>query len=471
MALTTPTHCDLPASPEHAVRRITTAQEAADYIREKQIQHIKIGITDINGVMRGKYVSTKKFIPALEKGLGFCDVIAGVDIDDQLVDNLHNTGWHSGYPDAPIHILPDTCRHIPFEPNTLLFLAQFDQSHQALCPRQTLMRVLHKAQELGYQPICAMEFEFSVFQNTIQQLHDSAFSNPTPFTPANCGYSLLRSNTYAEFYQALLQLCDHMDMPIEGLHTEIGPGVLEAAIGYDHALHAADKAALFKTFAKTLAQRQQLTATFMAKWHRDHQGQSGHTHISLQDQNNRNVFFADHQPHHISDTMRHFIAGQQRLMPELLALLAPSVNSFARLVPGYWAPTQASWGIDNRTCALRAITGSSTAQRVEYRVPGADVNPYFAIAAALASGLYGIENQLQPIAPIEGNAYEIQLPKAYQLPRNLHAAAQRLRQSTMAREYFGDAFVDDIATVREHEQREANRQVTQWQLQRYFELA
>ncbi len=451
--------------------RLQTAEQVIDYIQAQEITHIKVAITDMLGIMRGKYMSRNKFIGALEKGFGFCDVIAGLDIDDQLVDGLKGTGWHSGYPDAPVDIVIDSCRPIPFEQRTLLFLAEFKPSHQSLCPRQILQRIIQRSQDLGYNSQAALEFEFTLFENSIHDLHRNQFSELTNLTPANCGYSMLRHTTYTEFYQHLLHTMEAMRIPIEGLHTEIGPGVLEAAICHDSALAAADKASLFKTMTKVLAQRQGLTACFMAKWHIDQQGQSGHTHLSLQDLNGKSVFFDENKAHGISDIMRHFIAGQQQLMPELLALLTPNVNSFARLVPGYWAPTQATWGIDNRTCALRAITGNAAAQRIEYRVPAADTNPYLAIAVALASGLQGIENKLEPTDAIIGNAYEVNLAPALSLPKSLSEAAQRLDQSTMARDWFGDQFIDDIVTHRLHEQREANRQVSQWQLQRYLELA
>jgi glutamine synthetase len=262
-----------------------------------------------------------------------------------------------------------------------------------------------------------------------------------------------------------------MDFPIEGLHTETGPGVIEAAIGHDVALRAADKAALFKTFTKVLAQRRNLIATFMAKWSTDYPGQSGHIHLSLKSaRSGRGAFFDAKAPHRMSRTMRHFVAGQQALMPQLLAMVSPTVNSYTRLVPGYWAPTVAAWGVENRTCALRVIPGSEKSQRVEYRVGAADGNPYLGIAAALASGLYGIEHELEPGKPIEGNAYEAKLPKDRALPATLWDAAQRLKASKAARDWFGDAFVEHFAATREWEERESRRHVSDWQLDRYFEI-
>ena len=208
----------------------------------------------------------------------------------------------------------------------------------------------------------------------------------------------------------------------------------------------------------------------MAKWSMDYPGQSGHLHLSLQDGQGRSVFHQDDSEQGMSDIMRWFIGGQQALMPELLAMVATTCNSYTRLVPGAWAPTAASWGIDNRTCALRAIPGSPSAQRVEYRIAAADMNPYLALAAAIGSGLWGVEQQIEPDAPISGNAYEARFRKARQLPRTLGEAASRLRQSGAARELFGDRFVEHYAYTREWEEQQQLAAVTDWQLQPYFEI-
>jgi glutamine synthetase len=172
----------------------------------------------------------------------------------------------------------------------------------------------------------------------------------------------------------------------------------------------------------------------------------------------------------MSDTMRWFVGGQQALMPELLSMVAPTVNAFTRLIPGFWAPTSASWGIENRTCALRVIPGSAKSQRVEYRIAAADINPYVALAAAIGSGLWGIANRVEPDPPIEGNAYEKSFPASRALPRSLGEAAEKLRASAPARSLFGDAFVDHYAATREWEEREFRRAITDWELARYFEI-
>ncbi|MGM0562391.1 MAG: glutamine synthetase family protein, partial [Pseudomonadota bacterium] len=245
----------------------------------------------------------------------------------------------------------------------------------------------------------------------------------------------------------------------------------EAAIAVDDALSAADKAALFKTFTKVLAQRNGWMATFMAKWSPDWPGQSGHIHISLKDSKSGEAVFHDpSKDNAISDTMRHFIGGQQKLMPELAAMIACTVNSYTRLIPGFWAPTAATWGFENRTTALRAIGGSPKAQRVEYRISAADIHPHIALAAALGSGLWGIENEIEPTAPVVGNAYEKKTTRSQQLPRTLSEAAERLQRSKVANELFGKDFVEHYAATREWEDREARKAITDWQLNRYFEI-
>jgi glutamine synthetase len=261
-----------------------------------------------------------------------------------------------------------------------------------------------------------------------------------------------------------------MDFGIEGLHEETGPGVIEAAITFDKALESADKAALFKTFTKILAQRNNMMATFMAKWSRDWPGQSGHIHLSLKNADGSSVFHDASQPHSMSETMRHFVGGLQKLMPELLAMVSPTINSYTRLIPGFWAPTDATVGVENRTCALRIIPGSAKSQRVEYRVAAADANPYIILSAALASGLWGIENKVDPEPLVEGNAYDRKFPERLALPRTLWDAAQRLKQSKMARDWFGDAFVEHFAATREWEEREFRKHITDWELARYFEI-
>ncbi|MEE8623491.1 MAG: glutamine synthetase [Alphaproteobacteria bacterium] len=451
-------------------RDVKSAAAARKLVEERNLSHVKVGLFDVDGVLRGKYMSRDKFLSALGSGFGFCDVVLGWDSYDRLYDNVTYTGWHTGYPDAPVRILPESCRAIPFEDKTVLFLCEFAPPAEELCPRGVLRRVAERARAMGFEPFAGFEYEFFLFDETPHSVREKRYRDLKPMTPGYFGYSVLRNSVRAEFYRELLQTCEVMDFGLESLHEETGPGVLEAAIAADGTEAAADKAALFKTFTKVVAQRNGMIATFMAKWSPDWPGQSGHIHLSLKDKNGKAVFYDPGKPHDMSGTMRHFLAGQQKLMPELLAMIAPTVNSFTRLIPGFWAPTEASWGIDNRTCALRAICGSGKSQRIEYRIAAADANPYIVFAAALASGLWGVETRAEPEAPVVGNAYEKKFPKRLSFPATLWEAAQRLKASKIAREWFGDAFVDHYAATREWEEREFRKHITDWEMERYFEI-
>jgi glutamine synthetase len=451
-------------------REVRTVADARKIVQERKLTHVKVGLFDVDGVMRGKYMSRDKFFSALDGGFGFCDVVLGWDSQDQLYDNVKYTGWHTAYPDAPVRILPATCRELPMEPGMLLFLAEFAAPADALCPRGVLRRVLEKAKSQGFEARSALEYEFFLFDETPHSAREKHYRDLRAITPGYFGYSMLRSSVHADFYHELLATCEEMDMALESLHTETGPGVVEGAIGVDEALAAADKGALFKTFVKVLAQRRGWMATFMAKWSTDWPGQSGHIHVSLKTKTGKSAFYDARAAHHMSRHMRQFVAGQQALLPEFLAMVAPTVNSYRRLVPGYWAPTTASWGVENRTCALRVIPGSEKSQRVEYRIAAADGNPYLALAAAIASGLHGIEHDLDLPEPITGNADTLGGPARLRLPATLWEAAQRFKASKAARAAFGDAFVDHYAATREWEEREFRKHVSDWELARYFEI-
>ena len=451
-------------------RLVKTAADARAIVEQRNLSHVKVGVFDIDGVMRGKYMGRDKFFSALEKGFGFCDVVLGWDSNDQLYDNVKFTGWHTAYPDAAVRVLPDTCRAVPHEGDMLMFLAEFEGRAEACCPRGVFRRVLKRADDMGYSVRAAAEFEFFVFEETPHSVREKNYRNMRNITPGNFGYSMLRSSVHADFYRELIKLGEDMDFPIEGLHTETGPGVLEAAIVHAPALEAADRAALFKTYCKVLAQKRGWMATFMAKWSKDWPGQSGHLHMSLFDRKGKSAFHDEKGPHQMSETMRWFVGGQQKLMPELLSMIACTVNSYTRLIPGFWAPTDATWGVENRTCALRVIPGSEKSQRVEYRIAAADINPYIALACAIGSGLWGIENKIEPDAAIEGSAYDKKFPRNRALPRTLYEAAERLEGSKAARSLFGDEFVDHYAATRKWEEREFRRAITDWELARYFEI-
>ncbi len=447
-----------------------TIDQIKELFATHHIQKIKIGGFDVDGVLRGKYISLEKFNSAANAGLGFCDVIFGWDSSDALYDNVRMTGWHTGYPDGVARIDLATFRVLPWEPDTAFFLVDFfnkDGTSLAVSPRQVLRRVVERAESMGYTPNAAIEYEYFFFCEDPKSLREKTYRNLVPLSPGMFGYSFLRASVNSDLAHAILNCMKAMEIEIEGFHTETGPGVYETAIRYSDALAAADNAALFKAVVKILAQKHGLVATFMAKWNSELPGCSGHIHQSLAEpKSGRNLFHSADGVNEMSGLMRHFMAGQLALMREFSALFLPTINSYKRTVPGTWAPTNVTWGIDNRTTALRAIPGGAKATRVENRLPGADSNPFLALAASLAAGLYGIENKLELGEPTV-NAYK---SKSTPLPRTLEKAAALLRSSEAAREYFGAEFVEHYAATRQWEAREFRRAVTDWELARYFEI-
>ncbi|MBJ21927.1 MAG: glutamine synthetase [bacterium] len=452
-------------------RGVTNVAELDQWIEREGIRFFKIGVFDIDGILRGKYVDLMKLRSAVDKGFGFCDVVLGWDLHDELYERVEVSGWHTGYRDAPVRLDLSSLRRLPLEEDTLLLIGSFCGDYAEVCPRTTLSRTIDRAAAMGFGVDAAFEYEFFLFDETPQSIRAKGYRDLRPMTPGMFGYSVLRDSVHAQFYHDLLELMEKFDCAIEGLHSETGPGVLEAAIRYTRGLAAADKAAIFKTFTKVLAQRADLMATFMAKWSNDYPGQSGHLHLSLRDSaTGQNVFHTEGAPHSMSETMQHFVAGQVRYLPELTSMVCATVNSYRRLVPGMWAPTASNWGVENRTTAIRVIPAGPEAQRSEYRIAPADANPYLAEAAALASGLRGIEEGLELPSAILGNAYEDPDAISSPLPTSLAEASAALRGSTMARECFGDAFVEHFAATREWEDLESRKSVTDWDLARYFEI-
>ena len=442
-------------------------------IKKSDIKKVKVAVSDIDGVLRGKYLNKDKFLSILEGHMAFCSVIFGWDSSDNCYDNTTYTGWHTGYPDSLVRIDPSTYRRVPWDNNVPFFLGEFeDNNHKPLevCPRQLLKKTISKAHSMGFLPLSGMEFEWFNFKETPKSLNEKGFQNMETLTPGMFGYSIIRSSQNQLFFNTLMDEMGEFNVPIEGLHTETGPGVLEVALLYSTSLEAADRAILFKTGAKEIANRFGIMPTFMAKWNPNLPGCSGHIHQSLWDLNKENnLFYDETQPYKMSKTFRHYLAGQLKCLPDILPFFAPNINSYKRLVEGYWAPTKSTWGVDNRTTAFRVLSGSSKSTRIEVRISGSDVNPYLAMSAAIASGLYGIEHKLElDTDPIIGSAYND--TKCERLPRTLYEAANRMAESKIANELFGSAFVSHFANTRLWECKEFQKSVTDWELKRYFEI-
>lgn len=451
---------------------LSSGENLASILEQETRKKIKVAVSDIDGVLRGKYLHTEKFLSAKEKGFGFCNVVLGWDIADVCYDNSTYTGWHSGYPDALAKVDLATFRRIPWDRNVPFFLADFyekdAQTPLAICPRQVLKRVIAKAHKMNLFPQIGCEFEWFNFKETPESLSASHFQSPKPLTPGMFGYSILRSSLNDAYFNDLMDQLEGFGIPIEGIHTETGPGVYEAAISRSSPLESADRAVLFKTAVKEIAQKHGIIASFMARWNNKLPGSGGHLHQSLCDASGHNLFASKDTRNAMSPLFRSYLAGLIAYLPDVVAALAPTTNSYKRLVEGYWAPTRMTWGFDNRTCALRVIEGGGST-RVEVRVPGADANPYLSIAASLGAGLLGIERGLDlSQAPIQGSGYADK--DATQLAANLLDAALIMERSQAAKEILGPQFVQHFVETRKWEWKRSQMAVTDWELKRYFEL-
>jgi glutamine synthetase len=403
----------------------------------------------------------------LDGGFGFCNVVFGWDSNDLAYEGMKYTGWHTGYPDAVAHLDLKTFRTVPWDQDVPFFLGDFDLD---ICPRSLLRRVQAQSEKAGFKAFFGQEFEWFNFEETPQSANAKGFRDLTPLTPGMFGYSVLRSTLNNPFFTDLFDLLTRFDIPIEGLHTETGPGTYEAAIAHSGILEAGDRAVLFKTAVKEIAYKHGIMATFMAKINENLPGCGGHVHQSLWDKTaKKNLFFDGKDKDSLSDTAKSYIAGQLHCLPYILPMFAPTINSYKRLVEGAWAPTTLTWGIDNRTTALRVLNGSSNACRIETRVIGSDVNPYLAMAACLAAGLYGIRKKMKLKQPATvGNGYRDYSNGT--LPHTLIDATNQMKTSPIAEELFGKAFVDHFVQSRDWEWRQHLKAVTDWEYKRYFEI-
>jgi glutamine synthetase len=273
---------------------MTDTKQILKDIQNSDHQKIKLAVVDIDGILRGKIVRKDKFLSAAESGFGYCDVVFGWDSTDVAYDNTKFTGWHTGYPDAEARIDLSTLRHVPWDNDIPFFLADFRNPEGGplhVCPRSLLKTVRDKAKNMGFKAVFSQEFEWFNFAEDPDTLHEKQFNNLSPLTSGMFGYSVLRASQEKEFFNDIFDLLEKFNVPIEGLHTETGPGVYEAAILYSEVLEAADRATLFKSSVKEIGHMHGIMPTFMAKWKAELPGCSGHVHQSLWDEDgNQNLF-------------------------------------------------------------------------------------------------------------------------------------------------------------------------------------
>lgn len=427
------------------------------------LRDMHVGIFDLDGLFCHKLMDGKKAAKLIDRGYSFCDVIHAWDSAEMQWEDDRS------YIDRPAQIFPETLRSWPFGPDAGLMIADFTGEYGKNSPRNMLARQLARADEMGFDVTAAFEYEFFLLNETADSLRAKDYRDLEHFAKANRTYSLQSAAAHGDLFDGLRETMRILDIGLDSLHTELGPGCFEAPLAATKGMKAADDAALFRNFARAYFARHELTTVFMSKLDPSLSGQSGHFHISLQ-KDGAPVFADPDAPDGLSDTARHFVGGLLQLMPEMLVLTAQTVNAYKRLVPGAWAPTWASWGVQNRTTALRIVNDTPETTRVEFRVPAADSNPHAVMAMCLAAGLWGIENGIEPPEAIGECAYDVQPPASARFPRDLVEATDRLEGSDMARTLFGDTFIDHFVRSRRYEVQDYLRQVTHWEIKRYIEL-
>jgi glutamine synthetase len=446
---------------------------AAELIEKHEIRAVKIGGADLDGVFRGKRVSAEQFLAAAE-GEGFpqCDVVFGWDIRDEVIGDLPFSNWDTGFADVIMKPDLDTFAIVPWEDDAASCVCDFyteGGDPLELSPRQVLKRVVATANDAGYSPKMAAELEVRFFLEDQHTLREKGFSDLTPLNPGDNCYSIHHATLDEPLIGLITRMLDEYGITVESYNREHGAGMYEIVLRYADAITAADRTMLYKSAAKEIAGQAGAVPTFMAKYADDVDGCGGHIHQSLWSSDGETPLFWDEdRDRGVSKLMEHYLAGLLTTVPDFMPLYAPNVNSYKRYVPLTWAPTNLTWGFENRTTTMRVIAGHASAARIENRVPGADINPYLAFAATLAGGLHGLENKLDPPPPTKGSAYNNS--DAQPLPASLPEALASFKGSDLPRKYFGDAFVDQYTAFREWEIRKHRLAVTDWERRRYFEM-
>ena len=418
-------------------------------------EFVLLGIPDVNGSIRGKALRPDAFEAAVDHGTVMTDLILGLDPVDTPIADYERFGIRTGAADLIVHPEVDTLRDLAWRPGWRVCLATPSWPDGSPCDfatREVLRRVLADVEELGYEVLAAIEYEIRIWD---------AQERPTS---SGISYSLSEIGGYDGFIDELVRAVEGLGIELSAVHTEAGPGLLELNLGAARGLAAADQAALLKFGVKRLAASLGLRASFLAKTAPGEEGSSGHVHLSCW-HGATNAFAAEGREAPLPPVFASAIAGVLEHLPAASLLLNPTINSYKRLVPGWFAPINATWGYDNRSCAVRAIRSDRPdLWRFECRRPGADANPYLAIAAIGASAADGIRNGAGPPEPVMGDAYAAALPE---LPSSLESALHAFETDDVLREALGKDFGDYYATSRRWELKAWRETVTDWERARY----
>ncbi len=457
------------------VKGMLNAEELSDLSAAGHIDTVLCMFSDLQGRFMGKRVLPDFFLEEImaEEGLHACLYLLAVDMEMEPLPGYAYASWDTGYGD--FRMVPDlaTLRRCPWLEKTAMVICDIYEEEEPekqveVAPRTILQRQIERAADVGFLIKTGSELEFYLFQDSYRELAERSYRDPRPSSPYIMDYHMLQT-TRDEW--VIRQIRNHMrgaGIPVEFSKGEFGKGQHEINITYSDALSNADHHALYKHGVKEIAELNGVAATFMAKWTMAEAGSSCHVHSSVWSADGEESLMYDADgTHHMSDTYRWYMGGLIATAREMSWMYAPFVNSYKRYQLGSWAPTAIVWSRDNRTCGYRTV-GEHKAARVECRLPGADANPYLAFAATIASGLWGIANQIEPPEMFVGNAYEAkEVPR---VPSSLHEAIEAFRGSTVAREAFGDFVFEHLLNTAEQEQIIFDNQtVTDWELARYFE--
>jgi glutamine synthetase len=439
-------------------------------IADGSIDTVVLAFPDMHGRPVGKRITPTFFTEHVaEHGIEACDYLLAVDVDMNPLPGYRFANWDSGYGDVVVHPDYATTRMLPWLPGTVMVIGDVTDeggSPVDVSPRQILRHQIARAAERGFTVLSATELEFFLFRETYEEAQDKGWQGLKPHSATIEDYQLLQTSREEYVLKRIRQEMCAAGIPVEFSKGEAGRGQHEVNVTYAGSLETADRHLVFKNGIKEIAAQEGRAATFMAKWSMDEVGSSCHLHTSLWSIADGTALMPGDGAGGLSKLGSQYLAGQLRAARELSWCFAHYVNSYRRYVPGSWAPTAVVWGDDNRTCGFR-IVGHGSARRVESRVPGADVNPYIALAAAIGAGLYGIEHELELGPPYEANAYEAtDVPR---IPSTLAEALGEFEGSAIAKEIFGEEVHYHLLNTARQEWAAANRVVTDWELRRNFE--
>ncbi|MFJ8910096.1 glutamine synthetase family protein [Amycolatopsis sp. NPDC102389] len=448
-------------------RGMLTLDRLRELVEDGTVDTVLVAITDMQGRLQGKRCAAEYFLnEVVEHATEACNYLLAVDVDMNTVDGFAMSSWETGYGDFVMRPDFGTLRLLPWQEGTALVLADLERVQGgavAPSPRQILRGQLDRLAERGLAAYVGTELEFIVFDDTFESAWDKRYQDLRPANQYNVDYSMLGTARIEPLLRRIRNEMGGAGLYVESAKGECNPGQHEIAFRYADALTTCDNHSVYKTGSKEIAAQEGKSLTFMAKYN-EREGNSCHIHISLRSAAGEPVL-AGEGPGGFSPMMEHFLAGQLAGLRELTYFFAPNINSYKRFVPGSFAPTAVAWGTDNRTCALRVV-GHGDSLRTENRVPGGDVNPYLAVAALIAAGLHGIENELELEPEFQGNAYGSGKPT---VPTTLRESAALLDKSELARSAFGDEVVDHYLNAAKVELTAYDAAVTDWERIRGFE--